>query len=107
MRPPRAGLRIPIELPAQIRWRSRKGTSRQIQGTTGNISGNGIFMAVPVRPSLETPITVKVTLPANVVKIPVELLCKGRVIRWNLPGELPGMGATIDDYELRPAHRSA
>jgi len=105
MRPPRTGYRIPVALPAEIRWKNRKGGNRQMRGTTGNISGTGLFMAVPVRPRLETPITVKVILPTHVAKIPVELLCKGRVIRWNLPGEVPGLGATIDDYELRPAAR--
>jgi len=107
MMQPRAGLRIPVELPAEVRWKNRSGNKRHVHGVTGNISGNGLFLTVPVRPRRQTPITVTVLLPSEVTQIPLELLCEGRVIRWNQPGELVGMGATIDDYELRPARRKA
>jgi hypothetical protein len=32
----------------------------------------------------------------------LELLCQGRVVRWNRRGEVQGLGAVIDEYELRP-----
>jgi hypothetical protein len=99
---PRASLRIPVELPAKVRWKSYTGNRRQVQGKTGNISGNGLFLTVPIRPRCQTPITVTVFLPAEVTQMPLELLCQGRVVRWNRPGELSGLGATIEDYELRP-----
>ena len=98
----RTGIRIPVGLRAQIRWRNRAGSYRQAQGKAANISGNGLFVAMPVRLGLNTPITVTMTLPALASKIRVQLLCQGRVTRWNKPGELRGLGAIIDDYQLRP-----
>jgi hypothetical protein len=99
---PRAGFRIPVELPAKVRWKSGAGTRRQVEGKTGNISGNGLFLTVPVRPRRKTPVTVTVFLPAEITQTHLELLCQGRVVRWSQPGEVPGVGATIEDYELRP-----
>ena len=98
----RTGIRIPIELPAEVSWQSRWGHSRLVEGKTGNISGNGLFMIVPVRPPTKTLVTMRVFLPVTITSVPIELLCTGRVIRWNCPGESRGMGATIDDYEFRP-----
>jgi hypothetical protein len=97
----RTGIRIPLELPAEVRWQSRSGHSRLVEGKTGNISGNGLFMSIPVRPPTKTLVTMRVFLPTTITHVPVELLCTGRVIRWNCPRESRGMGATIDDYEFR------
>jgi hypothetical protein len=99
----RAGSRIPVELPAEVRWKSRSGNLRHAEGKTENISGSGLFLAVPVRPHLQTPITIRVPLPAEVTGVPVELVCHARVVRWSQPDELQGVAAIIDDYELRPA----
>ena len=98
----RTGIRIPLEFPVEVRWKSRSGNSRHVEGKTGNISGNGLFMSIPVRPPRKTPLTMRVFLPPTVTRVPVELLCNGRVVRWSCPGESTGMGATIDEYELRP-----
>jgi hypothetical protein len=98
----RSGIRIPVELPVEVQWKSRRGHSRCVEGRTGNISGNGLFMSVPVRPPCKTTVTMRVVLPADMTRVPVELLCNGRVIRWSCPGEARGMGATIDEYEFRP-----
>ncbi len=97
----RAGIRIPVEFPVEVRWKSRWGRPRHVEGKTGNISGNGLFVCVPIRPRCETPVTIKVLLPVGVTRVPIELHCNGRVIRWSRPGESRGMGATIDEYELR------
>jgi hypothetical protein len=103
----RSGIRIPLELPVEVYWKSRWGQSRQVEGKTGNISGNGLFMSIPIRPPRKTPVTMRVLLPAAITRFPVELLCNGRVIRWSCPGESRGMGATIDEYEFRPTRRLA
>ncbi len=99
----RAGIRIPVELPVHLRWKGPKGKYRETQGITGNISGNGLYVKATVRLRCSTPVTFTVELPAEVTKLPLELLCLGRVVRRNRPGELPGVGAVIDDYEFRPA----
>ena len=101
----RSGIRIPVELPAEVHWKSRRGRTRRVEGRTGNISGNGLFMNIPVRPPCKTSVTMRVFLPATMTRVPVELRCNGRVIRWNCPGETRGMGATIDEYEFRPARK--
>jgi hypothetical protein len=103
----RTGIRIPVKLPVEVHWKSRGGRSRRVEGKTGNISGNGLFMSIPVRPPCHTPVTMRVVLPADIIPLPVELLCNGRVIRWSCPGEARGMGATIDDYELCPTRTQA
>jgi hypothetical protein len=103
----RAGIRIPVELPVEVYWKSREGRSRRAEGKTGNISGNGLFMNIPVRPPCKTPVTIRVLLPPAITRFPVELLCNGRVIRWSCPSESRGMGATIDDYEFRPTRTQA
>ena len=106
-RSPRAGPRIPVELPIKLRWKSRNGSYRQVQGKTGTISGNGLFMTVPLRPSRATPVTITVELPVEVTRTPIELVCKGRVVRWEREGDVLGVAAVIDAYELRPPHRPA
>lgn len=102
----RASQRIAIELPVEIRWRSRAGARRQARGKTGNISGSGLFIKVPVRPHRATAVTIKVLLPREVTQVPLELLCQGRVVRWSQRGQTQGLGAVIDEYELRPAKRA-
>ncbi len=101
----RTGTRIPLELAAKVTWKGRAGSVRQVQGKTENISGNGLFMAMPTRLRIDTPIIVTITIPARVTKVPLRLLCEGRVVRWSRAGELRGIAATIDDYDLRPQTR--
>jgi hypothetical protein len=94
-----------MELPVEIRWKSRTGVRRQAAGKTGNISGSGLFIEVPARLPRATSVMIKVQLPSEVTQVPLELLCQGRVIRWHRGGEVQGLGAVIDDYELRPVSR--
>ena len=104
-RQPRAGLRIPVELPIKVRWKSQSGNYRQVKGKTGTISGNGLFMTVPFRPHRSARITMTVQLPVQVTHSPLELLCEGRVVHWKEEKGQIGVAAVIDAYELRPAHR--
>jgi hypothetical protein len=100
----RTSKRIPVELPVEIRWKSRAGSLRHSMGKTGNISGSGLFIEVATRPHRATSVMIKVTLPPEVTQVPLELLCQGRVVRWNQHGQ--GLGAVIDEYELRPVQRT-
>lgn len=95
-----------MELPVEIRWKNRVGGSRQATGKTGDISGSGLFIEIPVRPQLATPVTIKVLLPPEVTQVPMELRCLGRVVRWNRRGQNQGLGAVIDEYELRPVQKT-
>ena len=105
MKQPRTGQRIPLELPVEIRWKSRAGSLKQAMGKTGNISGSGIFIEIPLRLHRATSVAIRVTLPREVTQVPMELLCQGRVVRWNQRGQVQGLGAVIDEYELRPMPR--
>ncbi len=102
----RASRRIPMELPVEIRWESRAGSPKQAMGKTGNISGSGLFIEIPIRPHRATSLMIKVMLPREVTQVPLELLCQGRVLRWSQHGQVQGLGAVIDKYELRPVPRT-
>ena len=102
----RASQRISMELPVEIRWKSRAGIPQQAMGKIGDISGNGLFIEIPTRLHRDTSVTIKLLLPRKRDQVPVELLCQGRVVRWNQRGEVQGLGAVIDEYELRPARRA-
>jgi len=101
----RASQRLPITMPVEIRWKGRGGARRQAVGKTDNISGNGLFIEVDGPPKPDTPVKIKVLLPREVTRVPLELLCQGRVVRWNQRGGSQGVGAVIDEYELRPMQR--
>lgn len=103
----RTGIRIPVELPAQVRWKDRTGKARQAEGKTSVMSGNGLFLSVPVRLRHETPITVTVKLPSKLTRVPVEIECRARVVRQAGPAAAGGFGAIIDDYRFRVPSRPA
>ena len=98
----RAHKRFPAKFEVNVFWTTRSGKQRQVKAETKDVSGTGMFMTVPVRLRRETPITFKVTLPTEITRLPVELVCQGRVIRASRRGEPPSFGAIIDDYEIRP-----
>jgi hypothetical protein len=102
----RTSKRMPMELPVEIRWKSRAGSQKQAVGKTGNISGSGLFIEIPVRLHRATSVKIRVLLPPEVTQVPLELLCQGRVVRWNQQGQVQGLGAVIDEYELRPVSRT-
>ena len=98
----RAHKRIAAKFEVSVLWTTRSGKQRQIKAETEDVSGTGMFMKVPVRLRPETPITFKITLPTELTRVPVELVCQGRVVRASRAGEPPSFGAIIDDYEIRP-----
>jgi hypothetical protein len=98
----RTGKRIPVELPVEVRWKSKAGSLRHALGKTGNISGSGLFIEIATKLHTATSVMIRVKLPSEVTKVPLELLCQGRVVRWNKQGPVQGLGAVIDEYELRP-----
>jgi len=98
--------RLQMELPVEIQWKGRAGSPKRAVGKTDNISGSGLFIEMPIRMRRATSVTIKVMLPPEVTRVPLELLCQGRVVRWNEHGQVRGIGAVIDEYELRPAPRT-
>ena len=102
----RSSERIAMNLPVEIQWQSRAGNTKQAVGKTGNISGSGLFIEIPIRLQRETSLIIKVVLPREGTQVPLELLCQGRVVRRNHRGQVQGLGAVIDQYELRPVTQS-
>ena len=96
----RAGTRIPVELPVQIRWKTQAGNEKVAQGKTESMSGNGLFILAPVRLRHDTSIQFTVALPPEVTNRPVELYCEGRVVRRHKGLAKSGLGVVIDDYRL-------
>lgn len=101
----RGGERVDVEFPVEVEWKGRGGKQQHIQGKTATMSGNGLYMVLPIQLRDNTPITVTVSLPVELTKTPIELLCEGRVVRSDQPGTPAGVGAIIDDYQFRPAKR--
>ncbi len=103
----RGGTRMPVELPVHIRWKTQAGTERSAEGTTESMSGNGLFILVPVRLRRDTAIQFTVLLPAEVTGTPVQLQCVGRVVRQQKSGAPAGLGVVIDDYRIDSVKPSA
>ena len=102
----RSSERIPMKVPVEIWWKSRTGSKRKAKGKVGDISGSGLFIEGPIHLPRETSIMIKVQLPREGTRVPLELVCQGRVVRGNPSGKTLGVAALIDDYELRPLPRT-
>ena len=96
----RAGVRVPLELPVEVRWRGRRGKKQHAQGKTVTISGNGFYVILPTRLAQETPIDFTVDLPVEVTRVPMKLAGQGRVVRGKLSSAKTGVAAIIDDYHF-------
>src|SRR5207245_1508981 len=94
----RSSVRLPLELPARVRWKGLKGVE-EAEGKTGNISGNGVFFVVSARLGPDTPITFSVQFPWEIAKASVKLVGQGRVVRQSGPGEPSGVAAILDAYQ--------
>jgi hypothetical protein len=100
----RLGIRFPVEFPVKVQWRTRPGKLRQIQGQIITMSGNGVFMRLPAPLRPNTRITLTVSLPTEITRIPLKLRCQARVVRRKQAKAYPfGVGAIIDDYQFRTA----
>jgi hypothetical protein len=62
-------------------------------------------MAIPKRVRPGSQIAFTIMLPAEIVKVPVKLICRGRVVRQHWSKDLQGVAAIIDDYKLVPVKR--
>ena len=107
MKERRTSQRIPMRHPVEIRWKTRAGKLKHAMGKTGDLSGNGLFIEIPIRLPRATSLMIKVLLPRGVPQVPLELSCEGRVVRWKRDGPVEGMCVVIDDYELRPVKRAS
>jgi PilZ domain-containing protein len=97
----RAGVRLPLELPVEVRWKGRRGEKQHAQGKTVTISGNGFYVVLPKRLDPQTPIDFTVDLPMELTRVPMKLRGRGRVVRANPSNAEAGVGATIDDYQFQ------
>jgi hypothetical protein len=66
------------------------------------MSSSGLLVVMPSPIPLGTTINVRINLPIELTKVPVELTCLGRVVRKSRMGKNQGIGAIIEDFQLRP-----
>lgn len=88
----RTSQRIPMELPVEIRWKSRAGSQKQATGKTGNISGSGLFIEVPIRLHRATSVSIKVMIPREAAQTPLEALVQGTSREVESPRAGSGVG---------------
>ena len=102
----RLGIRFPVEFPVKVQWSARPGKVHRMQGEIITMSGNGVFMRLPSQLRPNTRITLTVSLPTEITRIPLKLFCQARVVGQREAKTYPfGIGAIIDDYQIRPARR--
>jgi hypothetical protein len=93
-----------VEFPVKVQWKTRPGKLRQVQGEIVTMSGNGVFMRLPAQLRPNTRITLTVSLPTEITRIPLKLRCQARVVSPKGAKTSPsGIGAIIDDYQFRTA----
>jgi len=91
-----------------VQWKTRPGKVRRIQGKITTMSGNGVFMRLPSQLRPNTRIVLIVSLPAEITKVPIKLRCQARVVSQREAETYPfGVGAVIDDYQIRGARPAA
>ena len=103
----RQGTRYPLKLPAEVRWKAHGTRGERVRGEIGDISSSGLFVVIPKHLPLGTTINVTINLPTELTKVPIELFCRGRVVRKSPVGKGQGISAIIEDFNLRPARRKA
>ena len=103
----RQGKRYPLTLPAEVRWKAQRGSVGRAQVRTGDMSSSGLLVVMPSPIPLGTTINVRINLPIELTKVPVELTCLGRVVRKSRMGKNQGIGAIVEDFQLRPSRQKA
>jgi hypothetical protein len=104
----RLGIRFPVEFPVKVQWKTRPGKVREIHGKITTMSGNGVFMRLPSQLRPNTRIVLTVSLPTEITKVPLKLRCQARVVSQREAESYPfGIGAVIDDYQIRTARKAA
>jgi hypothetical protein len=104
----RLGIRFPVEFPVTVQWKTRPGKVHRIQGKITTMSGNGVFMRLPSQLRPNTKIVLTVSLPAAITKVPIKLRCQARVVSQRESETYPfGIGAVIDDYQIRSVRSEA
>ena len=102
----RLGTRFPVEFPVKVQWKTRPGKVHQLRGKIVTMSGNGVFMRLPSQLRPNTKISLTVSLPMENSRIPLKIMCQARVVSQKDAGTCPfGIGAIIDDYQIRPARQ--
>ncbi|PYV18525.1 MAG: hypothetical protein DMG21_04640 [Acidobacteria bacterium] len=99
----RSGVRLPLELPMEVRWKGRSGKKERAQGKTVTVSGSGFYVILPPRLRLAqaTPIQFTMDLPVELTGVPMKLTGQGRVVRGHRSSAEAGVGAIIDDYRFQ------
>lgn len=93
----RTSFRFPLKLPVAV-----KTPLVQHDTETANISSAGVLFEIESDISVGSPIEFAITMPADVLGTPVDVLvnCTGRVVRCSGDGENRSVAAVIDEYRF-------
>ena len=97
----RTGTRFPVHLPIKVLGTS--GAKPELEGTTENISGAGIYIWVDQALEVNSRVEFEITIPASAIAADqnVVLHCVGRVVRAeSQSAEKSGVACVIDEYDF-------
>jgi len=97
----RTGTRFPVHLPIKVLGTS--GTKPELEGTTENISGAGVYIWVDQALEVNSRVEFEITIPASAIAADqnVVLHCVGRVVRAESQSpEKSGVACVIDEYDF-------
>jgi len=97
----RTGVRFPVHLPIKVLGASEAKT--ELEGTTENISGAGIYIWVDKALDVDSRVEFEITIPASAIAAEqdVVLHCVGRVVRAeSLSPDKSGVACVIDEYDF-------
>ena len=97
----RTGIRFPVHLPIKVLGTSE--TKPELEGTTENISGAGIYIWVDKALDVDSRVEFEITIPASAIAAEkdVVLHCVGRVVRAESQSpDKSGVACVIDEYDF-------
>ena len=97
----RTGMRFPVHLPIKVL--SASGAKPQLEGTTENISGAGVYIWIDRVLEVDSRVEFEITIPASAISADrdVVLHCIGRVVRAeSQSAEKSGVACVIDEYDF-------
>ena len=102
--------RYGVKFPCRVKPRESRHSPLlpELEVETQNVSGGGLFFLAPARWTVGTALEIELDLPADILRSPVRIRCRGTITRV-VPqeGGRMGIGATIDHYKISPSSRES
>jgi hypothetical protein len=102
--------RYGVKLPCRVKPRGSRQSALlpELEVETENVSSGGLFFLASAGWTVGTAIEFELDLPAQVLRSPVRIRCRGTITRV-VPqeGGRIGIGATIDHYKISPLSKAS